>query len=241
MMVRTDPGIETPADLNGKRIGIPEFQQTVATGLAPSCRMNSAYVEQHGFFMERIADIATAARTALGRPRGVNLQHAQLARTSARCSSDGALDATKLYRTHRNLVDRSPDPPRQAGPLVVRRSRGRSIASTKTNIFPINHCVVVRRSLYEKYPWIVLNLYSAFAAARAEGAARRHHGAGLPFRNRGCRRGRAARALRADPMAYGVKATRKVLETIADYVHAQGLTDRRVKIEELFAPVAMDL
>jgi 4,5-dihydroxyphthalate decarboxylase len=42
-------------------------------------------------------------------------------------------------------------------------------------------------------------------------------------------------------MAYGMKATRNVLETIADYVHAQGLTDRRVKIEELFAPATMDL
>ena len=49
------------------------------------------------------------------------------------------------------------------------------------------------------------------------------------------------RALAADPMAYGIKANRKVLETIADYVHAQGLTDRRVKIEELFAPSTMDL
>ena len=36
-------------------------------------------------------------------------------------------------------------------------------------------------------------------------------------------------------------ALRKVLETIADYVHAQGLAERRVKIEELFAPQTMDL
>ena len=28
---------------------------------------------------------------------------------------------------------------------------------------------------------------------------------------------------------------------IADYVHAQGLTDRRVMIEELFAPATLDL
>ena len=47
--------------------------------------------------------------------------------------------------------------------------------------------------------------------------------------------------LAADPMAYGVKAARKVLETIANYVHAQGLTDRRVMIEELFAPATLDL
>jgi 4,5-dihydroxyphthalate decarboxylase len=48
-------------------------------------------------------------------------------------------------------------------------------------------------------------------------------------------------ALAADPMAYGVKATRKVLDTIAQYVHAQGLIDRPVKIEELFAPATLDL
>jgi 4,5-dihydroxyphthalate decarboxylase len=42
-------------------------------------------------------------------------------------------------------------------------------------------------------------------------------------------------------MAYGVKATRKVLETIATYVHAQGLTDPVVKIEQLFAPATLDL
>jgi len=32
-----------------------------------------------------------------------------------------------------------------------------------------------------------------------------------------------------------------VLETIAQYVHEQGLTARPVKIEELFAPNTMDL
>ena len=49
------------------------------------------------------------------------------------------------------------------------------------------------------------------------------------------------KTLSVDPMAYGVKATRRVLDTIASYVHAQGLTDRVVKIEELFAPATLDL
>jgi 4,5-dihydroxyphthalate decarboxylase len=49
------------------------------------------------------------------------------------------------------------------------------------------------------------------------------------------------RALATDPMAYGVKGNRKVLETITQYVHEQGLTARRVALEEMFAPSAMDL
>ncbi|MDB5727698.1 MAG: 4,5-dihydroxyphthalate decarboxylase, partial [Noviherbaspirillum sp.] len=51
--------------------------------------------------------------------------------------------------------------------------------------------------------------------------------------------GRAA--LGADPKAYGMKASRKVIETIAQYVHEQGLTDRRVTVEELFAPSTLEL
>jgi 4,5-dihydroxyphthalate decarboxylase len=49
------------------------------------------------------------------------------------------------------------------------------------------------------------------------------------------------RAMARDPMAYGVKASRKVLETITQYVHEQGLTARRVGVEELFAPSTIDL
>jgi 4,5-dihydroxyphthalate decarboxylase len=42
-------------------------------------------------------------------------------------------------------------------------------------------------------------------------------------------------------MVYGVKANRNVLETISQYVHEQGLSHRRVKLDELFAPSTLDL
>ena len=38
-----------------------------------------------------------------------------------------------------------------------------------------------------------------------------------------------------DPFPYGIKANRAMLETIIGYSHEQGLTPRRMKIEELFA------
>jgi 4,5-dihydroxyphthalate decarboxylase len=110
----------------------------------------------------------------------------------------------------------------------------------KTGIYPINHTVVVRRSLLEQHPWVALNLYSALAAARAQ-VLRAGNVALASHVETGVIADDILNALAADPMAYGVKATRKVLDTIAQYVHAQGLTDRLVKIEELFAPAALDL
>jgi hypothetical protein len=39
---------------------------------------------------------------------------------------------------------------------------------------------------------------------------------------------------------HGVKANRKVMETIAQYSLEQGLTPRLIAVEELYAPSAMD-
>ena len=44
-----------------------------------------------------------------------------------------------------------------------------------------------------------------------------------------------------DPLAYGFKAARPVLETVAQYVHEQGLAPRRVELKEIFAPSTLDV
>ena len=155
----------------------------------------------------------------------------------------GELDATLLYLSGHNLVDRSridlAADPRVRALFPDRAAEGRRYYA-KTGIYPINHTVVVRRALLEQHPWIALNLYAAFAASRAE--VLRAGGVALASHfETGAIAEDVRRALATDPMAYGIKATRKVLETIADYVHAQGLTERRVKIEELFAASTMDL
>ena len=46
-----------------------------------------------------------------------------------------------------------------------------------------------------------------------------------------------AKAALAQPVIeHGIKANRKMLETCADYSLEQGLTPRRMKLEEIFAP-----
>jgi 4,5-dihydroxyphthalate decarboxylase len=38
-----------------------------------------------------------------------------------------------------------------------------------------------------------------------------------------------------------LSSSRHVLETITQYIHEQGLCDRRVALEEIFAPNTLDL
>jgi 4,5-dihydroxyphthalate decarboxylase len=243
ILVRADAGIAVPADLAGKRVGVPEFQQTAAIwGRGVLEHEFGVPMRAMEFFMERVAEKSHGGATGFKPPPGVTVHQIPATTNIGEMLTRGELDATLRYTTSRNLVDRSridlaSDP--RVRPLFDRLAEGRRYYA-KTGIYPINHAVVVRRSLVEQHPWIVLNLYAAFAMARAEvlragtTALASHFETGLLGDD-------VKRALAADPMAYGIKATRKVLETIADYVHAQGLTDRRVKIEELFAPSTMDL
>jgi 4,5-dihydroxyphthalate decarboxylase len=46
-------------------------------------------------------------------------------------------------------------------------------------------------------------------------------------------------ALARPAIEHGIKANRAILETCADYSLEQGLTPRRMKLEEIFAPSTM--
>ena len=50
-----------------------------------------------------------------------------------------------------------------------------------TNIFPIMHSVVIKRSIYEMAPWVAVSMYEAFVKAKAD-ALQRHHHTGTLFR-----------------------------------------------------------
>jgi 4,5-dihydroxyphthalate decarboxylase len=244
ILVRADAGIASPADLKGKRVGVPEYQQTAAIwGRGVLEHEFGVHPRDMEFFMERVADKSHGGATGFKVPAGVTVHQIPASTNIGEMLVAGELDATLLYLTHGNLVDRSRidlSADKRVRPLFPDRAAEGRRYYAKTGIYPINHTVVIRRSLLEKHPWIALNLYSAFAAARTE-VLRAGSTALASHFETGILGEEVRKALAADPMAYGMKATRKVLETIADYVHSQGLTDRRIKIEELFAEAAMDL
>ena len=244
ILVRADAGITSPADLKGKRVGVPEYQQTAAIwGRGVLENEFGVHPRDMEFFMERGADRSHGGATGFKAPAGVTVHQIPPEKNIGEMLVNGELDATLLYLTHRNLVDRSRidlNADKRVRPLFPDRvAEGRRYYA-KTGIYQINHGVVIRRSLVEKHPWVAINLYNAFVAARAE-VLRAGAAALASHFETGVIGDDVRRAMATDPMAYGIKATRKVLETITEYVHAQGLAERRVKLEELFAPTAMDL
>ena len=171
ILVRAASGIQAPADLKGKRVGVPEYQQTAAIW--------SRGVLQHEFgvhprdielFMERTPETSHGGATGFKPPEGVTVHQIPPTTNIGEMMVRGELDATLLYLTHANLVDRSRIDlanDNRFKPLFDRAAEAKRYFA-KTGIYQINHGMVIRRSIFERHPWAALNIYNAFAKARGD-------------------------------------------------------------------------
>ncbi len=242
--VRSDSGIDQPADLKGKRVGVPEYQQTAALWSRGVLKHEFGVEPQDlDWWMERTEERSHGGATGFQPPAGIRFNRIPGTESIGSMLADGKLDATLLYLTDNNLVDRSRI-------TLEGNSRFRLLFSNpaaegqryyeKTGIFPINHGMVVRREIYEKHPWVALNIFNAFRRAK-DGAATRMREMVSTHVELGLLGPNARQALAVDPYPYGVKSNQKVLETVAEYSFEQGLTPRLMKMDEVFAPSTLDL
>lgn len=243
ILVREAAGIRTPEDLKGKRVAVPEYQQTAALWARGILRHEFNVVpEDIHWFMERPPEQSHGGATGFRPPPGVELEYIDKSSNIGLELLSGGVDATLLYLPEKNLVDRSrvTDLGSEIHPLFANPRGEAERYFTKTGFYPINHCVVVRKDVVDRDPWVVLNLYSMFLAAKQ--IAHRAQTADLgPLLDAGLIDDAVANALSTDLFTYGVVAQRPILETIAQYSFEQGLTPRQFGLEELFYPPTLEL
>lgn len=244
ILVRKDGGIEKPADLKGKRVGVPEYQQTAAIWTRGVLEHEfGVHARDMTWFMERNDNRSHGHTSGFHAPPGVSVSPVPLNTNLGEMLLNGEIDGIVHYIAHNNLVDRS-RVDLGADPRVKFLFEDREAESAryfkKTGIFPINHIIVIKRSVYEQNPWIALNLYSGFVAAMDQ--VRKDSLAWMaPYYEMGLVPREVRRTVTQTPMPYGLNAARRVLETVTQYVHEQGLCERRVSLEEIFAPNTLDL
>ncbi|HXQ52640.1 MAG TPA: hypothetical protein VN802_16205 [Stellaceae bacterium] len=240
---RTDAGIATPSDLKGKRVGVPEYQQTAA--------LWSRGILEHDFgvrprdmefWMERVPERSHAGATGFKAPEGVTIHQIPPEKSIGSMLAANELHATLMYFPGHGIIDRSTEDlstnPKIA-PLFPDPIAEGTRYYRKTGLYPINHGMIVRKSIAEKNPWIVLNLYKAFEAARE--IADRQRVQHVEYHILSGQVAPEAKAAFEKPvLRHGIKANRNILETAAQYSHEQGLTPRLMKLDEIFAPSVMD-
>lgn len=243
-LVRKDSGIDKPADLKGKKLGVPEYQQTAALWTRGFLQHEyGIHPRDIEFWMERNPEHSQGGAVGFKPPDDVKLSYIPNHTNLGQMMLDGKLDGALRYLAGTdNLIDRStldlyrhpdfktlfPDPHAEG----VRYYN-------KTGLYPINHGMIVKREIAEKHPWVVLNIFKAFQKANELAEKARHEAVAYHLET-GLLPPEARGALATPLIRHGIQANRKVLETAAQYSFEQGLTPRLINLEEIFAPSVMD-
>ncbi len=218
--------IKEPKDLEGRKVGIPEWAQTagiyVRGLLQHEYGVDLAKIE---WFQAGVHQPGRIEKVKLNLPPGVRVAPVPQ-KSLAQMLASGELDAV--------ISARDPGGSR----LFESYQEVEAEYFGRTHIFPIMHVVVLRRAVYERDRWIAMNLYKAFEAAKRASEARiveigLSH-LPMPWLAEHARRWRALAG--EDFWPYGIEANRPTLEAFAQYAFEQGVTARKLALEEIFAP-----
>lgn len=234
IFVHEDAGIKEPADLRGKRVGVPKYYMTAAVWIRGILEDEYGVAPKDVFWFEggQIKEFDT------GPSAEVRIQKIPEGRHVADLLEAGELDA--LVTARRPATFGTPSSPiRRLFPDSREVERA---YYQKTGIFPIMHMVAVRKALVQDNPWLPRSLYEAFEQAKCKAYDVFDETAVLLYAIPWLvEEAEATRALMGDdPFAYGVKRNRKVLDTLARYEFEQGLVRRRLPVEEMFHDTLLD-
>lgn len=237
IFVRADAGINEPADLAGRRVAIPQWTQTATV------YVRGYLAHDAGVALSSIEWVQAGVNEP-GRKEGVSFLNLPVGikvravpdRTINGMLLSGEIDAAITARPPRAFTE---------GHAGIRRlfpdyRRVEEDYYRRTGIFPIMHTVVMRRDVYEANRWIARNLYEAFEAAKLAGIAHLSEitTSYLPTAWGPEHMSSVNDVLfpGVDPWPYGIKPNRTTLDAFLDYCFEQGVTARKLTLEELFAP-----
>ena len=236
--VRTDKGIKEPKDLIGRVVGTPEYQ--VTAGIWVRGILEDEYGVKPSDLKWRTGGIEKPGRhekVSLAIPN-VEITPIPSDETLTQWFLDGKIDAL--------IAPRAPRLYAEGHPLMARMFPDVQAVErkyyAKTGIFPIMHVVGIRKSLVETNPWLPASVMKAFTEAKAVAEQNLAEVAALkitlPWVSQEFER--TVELMSRDFWPYGIKGNEKTLDAITRYHNAQGLSPRRLTIEELFAPSSLE-
>ena len=219
--VRADSPIESPAGLKGARIGVGDYQMTAAVWVRGFLQ------HDHGVRPEDVRWFAGQPIRRIEPPAGVSLEFVPRGESMEAMLERGEIDALVSVML-----------PRRLGSGIRRLFRDfRKVEQDyyrRTRIFPIMHTLALRRSVYEKSPWLAVSLYKAFCRARDRALESLYDTdaltVSLPWVID------EVETTREVAWDYSIEGSRPTLEALVQYLDEQKLSRRRMKVEELFAP-----
>ncbi|ATI00765.1 ABC transporter substrate-binding protein [Alcaligenes faecalis] len=238
--VRTDR-IRKPEDLKGKIIGVPEYQITANVWIRGILQDEFGIrPNQIKWVRGGIEEPGRGERAPIDLPDDISLEQIPDDRTLSDMLEKGEIDGYIGARAPSCFLRNAPNVGRLFGDEYVEVEKD---YFRRTGIFPIMHMVGIRKSLVQDNPWLPVSVYKSFLKAKELAVHELnelcHLAVTLPWM---VRHHNEAKALMGeDYWPYGLEANRHTIQTFAQYHHDQGMSQRLVKPEELFAASSLDL
>ena len=238
--IRTDRSIRGPADLKGKLVGLPEYQQTA------NVWMRGIFKEEYGLDPSDIhwrtggqEEPGRDERTPLKLGGNVDLQPIPAGKTLNKMLVDGELDAVFSARELSCFVNRAPN----VGLMFPNYREVEMEYYKRSGMFPIMHLIGIKNGLVEQYPWLPATVYKAFCQAKKIAIDEMKEMAAtkvtLPWPEVYVQD--AIQLMGDDFWRYGVAENARDIETLSRYSFEQELAARKLSAEEIFHPSVFEI
>lgn len=230
LLVRPDAGIQRPKDLEGKKVGVRAY--SVTTGVWT----RQVLIDEFGLDSSKVTWVVDDEEHVTQLQLPGNVIHApegsSLADMMAKDElAAGFAAAAGIGRTGaptggwQEVEADYPD-------LLPNAAELEAEYFARTGIYPMHGTIVVKDSVLAEHPWIAKSIYNAFDQAKQQWLARLDSG---EANTDGDKKYRALRSIVGnDPLPYGLQENLKTIEALEATAFKQGLTPRRMAINELF-------
>jgi len=236
IFVNSKAGVESPRDLEGKRVGIMQWDNTAGVWA------RGALQHYYGVDLTRIKWLSGRVKGG-GVAEGIRIE-----KLEGRGDPDAMLDSLLVDGALDVVIGPNVLPSiSQKDPRVRRLFRDYKTEEQayfkKTGIFPISHVVTLKQEFVERHPQAPVALLKAFRQARDE-AFNRLEGADpqvivISWAAASVQEQRALMGENYWP--YNIADNRRALEAMTQYAYEQGLSPSKIDIEGFFAPEAAAL
>lgn len=230
-------GIGSPSDIEGGRIGVPEYWQTAAVWI------RGLLAHQYGVDLQKCQWFEGGLEV----PLSPDERRARLTRTDGprpQLVGDGACLNEMLAQGQLDSVIGARKPSCVGRRPGVRRlfENYRDVEREyfrETGIFPIMHTLVMRTAVLERHPWVAESLFKAFSEAKAwcleqmrfTGTIRYT----LPWLFHDI--DEIDEVFGGDPWPYGLDRNLHALESFASYLDEQGFLSGPIDVAQHFATI----
>ncbi len=237
--VNANSGIKEAKDLIGKKIASPEYQMTAPVWIRGILQDHYGVpIDAQPYLFGGEEEPGRIEKMSLKLPDNIKVSPIEPHQTLTQMLYDGEIDALYTARMPSSFLKGDGRVKR----LFENYQEVERNYYRETQIFPIMHTVVIRREVYEANRWIAQSLTKAFIESQKMTYEALNETAALKtmLPHLTAQVEETKREFGDDWWPYGLEKNLKTLETFTRYHHEQGLSPKKLNVQDLFAPEALE-